>query len=406
MAENFTIAYTSRDPSTSGIQKRTVNDRCRNLYPGAAYLMALVTHGKVNKGEVTQSPGMIGKRSCSHRRYEYFTWTPWVTTFTISAVDGAKLTLNSVTGVLLRRTLLNTRTLDVGRVSALNPDGDNALEITSTAISSSFTCLAGDTLIMMAPAYQEASTSPALYMNTEDQHYNTMQIPRYPWRISKSAKSSDNYIFGKNYFDALGKRTMTAGNLLIEHSFFFGERASVSTTDLTTDSTLSESYSSMRGFATMAQKSFDAGGAMSPEKWITELPLALSDTISSGQKVVGFTGKRISGDMQMWPHDKYMITSSGTLEKYGIKSKVFMTAGPEIEIIEHPLFDNTGLTDKMFIMVPDDALYIFREGRDIHVESKETQPNDADYYEHIVTGELTCAELTGGLHCCMVSNWF
>lgn len=401
MAENFTTAYTSRDPSATGIQKRTVNDWCRNLFHGASTLLALVTNGKVNKGEVTQSPGMLGKRSCSHRRYEFFTYTPWVTVYTVTGTGSGTVDLDSVTGLSTKRTMLNDRTLDVARVSAIA-----TLTVTYQAITSTFTCAAGDKILVMAPAYEEASSSPNKFMKNEDNNYNVHQIVRYPWEMSKSAMKSDNYIYGKNYADALGKRTMIEGNLLIERSMLFSERATTTTTDLTTDATLGDSFGTMRGFANWAQKSYDAGNAMTPEKFITEIPLAMSNTISNGQRVVAFTSRKVFGEMQMWIHDKYIIDQGGELKKYGVKSMRFMTAGPEIEVIPHALFDNGKLQNKMFIMCPDDALYIYRDGRDIHVNPKEIQSNSSDSVEREVLGEITVAELTGGLHCCMVSNWY
>lgn len=402
MATTYTVPYTNRDPSATGTQKRSVHDKIRNLFPGASQLLALVASGEVKKGELTKGAGLLSKTSSDHRRYEWFVYTPPAIIYTVASVDSANITItSSVAGLTLKRTLYNSANGDCGRISSINTSTN---VITVTGINdASFTVTAGDKLLVAAPAYEEGSKDPYRSMKDDDNQYNVMQIVRFPVAISASAKGSPHY--GGDFFSRLKQKDMIQGNRLVEHSFLFGERAYTTTTDLTADSTLGDSFGSMRGFWNWAQKSYSCGGAMTPEKWIRDLPLAMSDTINPNQKVVFLTGRRVFGDMQMWGYDKYLHMDDGEYDKFGVKTYKFMTAGPEIEVMVHNVFDQSGFEGKGLLMCPDDAVYVYKTGRDMQPRNG-IQDNSLDGYEDEIYGELTCAELTGGLHCCQVSDWF
>lgn len=401
MSQFYTTPYTNRDPSATGTQQRTVNDKIRNLFPGAAKLFALVASGESKKGEVSKGKGLISKKSCDGRRYEWFTYTPPAQSFTVAAVDGANVTVNSTDGIVLKRTLVNATNMDVGRVSAINT---TTKVITFTGINdASFTASVGDKLLLLAPAYEEGSKSPYRTVKDDDNQYNVMQIVRYPVAIAASAKNTPHY--GGDFFSRLKEKDMINGNMLLENTMLFGERASTTTTDLTSDSTLGDSFGTMRGFWNWAQKSYSCGGAMSPEKWIRDLDLELSNTISDGQKLIFLTGSRIVGDMQLWAQDRWILQKEGNYSKYGVKTNVFSTGKFDIEVMRHNSFDQPGFEGKGLIICPDDMEYVYKTGRDLQPR-KGIQDNSMDGYEDEIFGELTCAELTGGLHCCKVTDWF
>jgi hypothetical protein len=402
MSQYYTTQYTNRDPSVSGLQKRTVNDKIRNLFPGAAQLLALVANGRINKGELTKGKGMISKTSCSTRRYEFATYTPVTIEFTVESVDGASITIaGSTAGMALKRTLVNSKNMDVGRISALTPA---TKVIACTAITAAFTVAAGDKLLLMAPAYEEGSSNPYRVMKDHDTNYNIMQIFRFPVAISASAKGTP-YHGMKDWFGRIKQQNMVEGNRLIEHTMLFGERTTTTTTDLTTDATLGDSFGTLRGLWNWAGKSYNCGGAMSPDKFIKDIPMAISDTISSNQKVIMFCGRQIFGEVTMWANDKYMPTSKGDMEKYGVICKKIQTAGPEIELVQHDAFDRASFSNKSLIICPEDVLYVPKEGRDLKPKEG-IQDNSTDGYEDEIKGEITLAELTGGLNVCTVENWF
>lgn len=406
MATTYTTERTSQDPSASGIQQRTVYDKIRWLFPGASTLFAFVSYGEFKGGsDIVKSPGKLGKKQTSkQRRYEYFTYTPIATVATCSSSTGATpnvLTLSSLDGFILYRSVINDRTLEVGRISAINT---GASTITVTAVSSSFSGVSGDRIFAMAPAYKEGSTSPTHVQKTEDNWYNSMQIIREPWTMTKSAMKSDNYAI-PNYMDELGKRAWAEALVRIERNFLFGEKAAVSTTDLTTDSTLSEYFGTMEGFWNMAQRTFAANNSMTYERFFKDLPIAMGDTLNPADKVLILCGRQIFGDAQMWIQDKFQQVQPGDLDRFGVKSFKFMTAGPTCEFVLHNLFDQGRFQNRALALCPDVLQYVSRTDRDLQPNNN-IQPNDADYVKNEIIGELSCADLAAGYNTCQITDWF
>lgn len=403
MATTYTNSYTGRDPSATGIQKRTtIGDKVRNLFPGASPYLALVANGEIKKGELTSGKGLISKTSCDGRRAEWFTYTPPAILFTVSNVSGSDITLSSVVGLTLKRTVINLTNMEVGRMSAINTS-TGVCAITGIG-DASFTAAINDVLLVAMPAYEEASSSPYKSMKDDDNQYNVMQICRFPVKISASAKIQPN-LAGGDFFKRLKEKELTQAKRNIEASFIFGERAYTTTTDLTADATLGDSFGTMRGLWNWAQKSFPCGGAMTPEKWIKDLDQVLSDTIDPSQKLVFLTSSRIKSDMQMWAHDRWMITKPGTYDKYGVKTDIFMTGKYEIEVMAHNLFDQGLNQSRGVIFTPEDNTYVFRTGRDLQPKNG-IQDNSLDGYEDDLIGELTLQEETGGQNVCRVTDWF
>lgn len=401
MSTVITSAYTTPAISTTGtLERRTVSDKIRNLFPGAATLFALVATGKVNKGEVLKSPGLIGKRGVSTRKYEWFTYTPLAIVFTVASVDGTNYTMSSVDGMVTKRTVMNTTNMHVGRVSSINT---STKVITVTAVTAAFTVTAGDTFLLMAPAYPQNSSSPSIVQKDDDNAYNVTQIARYPVAIAASAKGNPHY--GGDFWKRINEKNMIEGNRLTEHSMLFSERPTSG--DTTSDSTIGDTFGTFRGAWNWAANEFPCGGAMTPEKFRKELPAAMSDTINPGQRVVFLTSRVIRSEIIEWANDKLVyIDGKSKLPEYGIGDVVKVaTSGPSIEIVAHNAFDQTGMTNKGLIFVPDDMLYIFANGRDLQLK-KGIQNNDVDGYMDEIIGEIGLAELSAGANVTKVTDWF
>lgn len=404
MGTAYTTVHTSSDPSATGIQLRSYHDKIRWLFPGASILFAFVSHGEFKGGDLVKKQGMLGKKiNSKQRRYEFFTYSPITSVATVSSSTGATpnvLTVDTVEGFILERTVINDRTLEVGVISAVS-----GLTVTVTAISAAFSGSAGDKVFVMAPAYPEASTSPYTVRKTEDNNYNVHQILRYPWWVSKSAMKSDNIGIKTNMLDEHGKRTMVMGNMLAERSFLFGQRATTSTTDLTADATLANSIGTMHGFWNFAQNTFDGANAMTYDRFYRDLPIAMGDYVNPAEKVIMLCGRYIFGDMQGWIHNIHQQVKDGDLSKFGVRSFKFMTAGPEIEVVQHDLFNQGKFANRALLLCPDVLQYVHRTDRDLKV-NKNIQSNDADYIEHEIIGELTCADLAGGYCSTKITDWF
>jgi hypothetical protein len=400
MGTVYTAAFTTPAISTTGtLQRRTVSDKIRNLFPGAAQLFALVSTGKVEKGEVTKSPGLIGKKGVDTRRYEWFSYTPNIVELTVASTDFTDHTMSSVTGLVTKRTVVNERTLSVGRVSSIT-----SLAVRCTAITSTFNSemLAGDKLLIMAPAYPENSSGPLIVQKDDDQHYNVTQIMRFPVSISASAKGNPHY--GGDFWGRLKEKNMIEGNRLVEHSYLFNERPS--SADTTTDSIIGDTFGSFRGMWKWAANTFPCGGSMTPAKFQKDLPLAMSDTINPSQRVIMLTSRTILGEMLEWVNEKLAyIQGDSKVESFGLKTTKFITNGPTIEVVVHDAFDHGKLANKALCFVPDDCLYIFKNGRDLQPKQG-IQNNDVDGYEDEILGELGFADLSGGNSITTITDWF
>jgi hypothetical protein len=399
MATVYTAAFTTPAVSTTGTLKRgTVSDKIRNLFPGASQLFALISRGEVKKGEITKGKGLIGKKGSDYRKYEWFSYTPNVVELTVSSVSGSNITLSSTTGLVIKRTLYNPRTNEVGRVSSITSS-----VITCTAVTSTFSPAADDKLLIMAPAYPENSAAPSIVQKDDDNHYNNTQIMRYPVAISASAKGSQHY--GGDFWQRLKEKNVMEGNRLNEHSYLFNERPSSG--DTTSDATIGDNFGTFRGMWFSAQKTFDCGGAMTPEKFRKDLPMEMSETINPSDRVMMLTSRNVVGEMLEWVNDKlmYIDGSKSDLEAFGIKTTKFITNGPTIEVMAHDAFERAGNNNKALIFCPDDCLYIFRNGRDFQPKQG-IQNNDVDGYEDEIIGEVGFAELTGGQNICKVKNWY
>lgn len=400
MATTTNSSWTTPAQSTTGtLERRTISDKVRNLFPGAAQLFAMIATGTVNKGEVKKSAGLIGKKGVDTRKYEWFTYTPLATYLTVASVASTTYTMSAVAGLVTKRTVLNMTNMHVGRVSSVNT---TTMEITVTAITAAFTVAAGDKLLIMAPAYPENSSGPTIVQKDDDNVYNTTQIARYPVAISASAKGNPHY--GGDFWGRVKEKNMIEGNRLTERSFLFGERPASG--DTTADTGTGDAFGTFRGLWNWAGSEFDCGGAMTPEKFRKDLPLTMSDTINPAQKVIFLTSRTVRGEMLEWVNDKQMyIDGKSDLEKFGLDCKRFVTNGPTIEVVAHDAFDQPGMTNKGLIFCPDECLYIFKNGRDL-APKQGIQNNDVDGYEDEIMGEIGLAELTGGLAVTKVVNWY
>ena len=241
MAATQSTAWTTPAASATGtLERRTISDKVRNLFPGAAQLFALIATGEVKKGEVMKRPGLIGKRGVQTRRYEWFTYTPIATYVTVSSVSGSDYTLSSSTGLVPLRTVLNLTNMHVGRVCAVNT---TTHVIQCTAITAAFTVTAGDKLLIMAPAYPENSSGPHIIQKDDDNVYNVTQIPRFPVSISASAKGNPHY--GGDFWERCKQKNMIEGNRMVERNYLFGERPSSG--DTTSDTVVGDAFGTFRG---------------------------------------------------------------------------------------------------------------------------------------------------------------
>lgn len=400
MSTVYTSPQTTPAVATTGTLKRTVSDKIRNLFPGSSTMLALVVNGPTEGLEVKQKTGLIGKKKTDTPKFESFTYSPLAITFTVTAANSAtEYVVSAATGLRLKYTLVNPRNNTVCRVSAIST---NTLTITSIG-GTTFSAVADDVLLCMAPAYEEGSSSPYIIQKDEDNLYNYVQIVRFPVAISASAKGNPHY--GGDIWTRIKQRNLIEGNRKVENTLLFSERAGSG--DTTSDSTLGDAARTTRGLRNWKQGQFDASGLMTPEKFSKDLVVSgMHESVSSQDTLIMFCGKEIFGRMQGWVNeDRMVMQQDSELKKFGVKCYNFVTSGPEVKVIVHDAYDRGANAKKTIIFRPDDVFYCYKEGRDLAPKNG-IQPNDADYYEDEILGEIGLGVLDGGYGITEVINWY
>jgi hypothetical protein len=396
-----TSAITSAAATATGIGQRTVSDTIRHLFPGYP-TMALIQSGAVGE-EITKSKGLIKKSSVDGTKFECFNYSPMAVLFTCSTYTSAtSITVSSTDGLCLKMPLINTRTRTVCRIGAIDT-ATKILTVTSVG-DTTHVGAAGDTYLAMAAVYADNSSSPYILMNDETNLYNILQINRAPSAISASAKGDPFY--GKDYWQRVRKQVVMEMFRRVEIAAVWSDRAS-STNLTTTDGTLADTFRTTRGlwkWATGGGATFDASGNMTHEKFVSNLVLAMNDTVGSSDKMIMFCGRQQFADMCMWANEKLMVMEQGTLKKFGVNSKVFVTSGPEIEAIVHDSFNRGSLADVALVFNPDNVEYVFKKGRDFH-PILGIQNNDVDGVEDDFLGEWGLRVNDGGNSMTYVTNW-
>lgn len=394
-----TSALTSSAATATSIGKRTVSDTIRHLFPGFP-TMSLVQSGAVGEN-ITKSKGLIKKESTDNVKFENFNYSPMAVTFAVTVYNsGTSLSVGSADGLCLKMVLINTANQTVCRIGAIS-----TLALTVTSIGdTTFSAAVGDTLLALAPVYADNSSSPYILMNSESNLYNITQINRFPSAISESNKG--NPFYGKDYWQRVRKQVVMEGFRKVEHAALWSERAS-STNLTTTDGTIADTFRTTRGlwnWAVAGGTNFNANGSMTHEKFVADLPQAMNDTVGSQDKIILYCGRSQFADMTMWCNQNLMTMESGTLSKYGVKSKVFVTSGPEIEAIVCDSFNRGALNTVALCFNPDMVKYVFKKGRDF-APKLGIQANDVDGVEDDFIGEWGLGVEDGGNSMTYITGW-
>lgn len=381
MATTYTAALTTPSISTTGTRKRTVADKIRRLFPQDASLLALVSSGAGAGEDVVREKGLIAKKRVENRKFEGFTYTPIAFTFTVSTAGTTSIVVSSATGLTLKTVLMNTANMTVARVSGIS---STTLTMTSVG-STSFSAAVGDVLMSMGPAYEENSSNPYLLMQDEDNYYNTTHIFRFPSAISRTAKKIEHY-GSKDYWQRVKQNVLTEGLRRVEIAMLFGERPSSGET--TTDSTLADTFGTFRGLWNWAASSYDAGGNMTWENFVVDMPDAMHESVGAQEKKLMICGYQTHGRMIKWAMDKLLVQQQGELEKFGVMTSKFITAKGTIEVLVHDAFNRGSLQNSAVVFVPERVQYCHFHDDDLHPKLG-IQDNSVDGVEDDIIGELS-----------------
>jgi len=405
MSDNqvFTTSVITPAMATDGIRKRTVSDFIRHLFPGQPFI-SLISVGKTSTEEMSvRQKDLIGKRSVMGSKFEAFTWTPTAVLFAV--VDGGNGTTTfqvpSVDGMVLKRCLVNTNNKTVARIGAINTS-TKVVTVTSVG-DATFTTETGDEILLQGPAYEEKSSSPYILQKDPANNYNFTQIMRFPVGMSRTAMQNPYY--GPDRWKSYKEENMLSGFRLATHSLFFSERAS-GTNEKTTDGTLSDTFRTMRGLWNWAQTTYDAGGNLTFDKFMTELPLFFHNSVSPSDKKILTIGTMVWAEILSWINEGLIVkqNDSGTYKQYGVESTTLLTAKGPVDVIILDAFDQGAYKSAGLVWNPNRLDYVYLKGDDLKPKPKQIQDNDEDGVIEEIMGEISIAPDDGGYSITTLTN--
>jgi len=389
-------------PATDQMNKRDVFDRIIMNFAQNAPLLIMIAKGVADETGMTQGKGLVSRRSVSNDRYEVYNHNPIVLSSVVGAAGLSGTTLAcDTTYIKAGDTLHNT---DFGMVECRVDSVTNGTvcEITSVG-TTAFSVTAGDTLLIGATAYGRNSSNPTIMSKDFDQIFNTTQISREP--VAMSGTMSAIEFYGTSDYKSLLKKINLINFLRkIENTWLFGSKSATNNTTAG-GAVLTAAFSTTRGAMSFAANTYDMLGTMSFFKWRSEIPQILT-TVSGNDTLTCLCGAGTFGRVNdmMNSQAQYMITGSESqLKKYGLKTKVLTTNGPDIEFVHHPSFDIGGLQKKALLIKPDMNGFAFLKGRDIQPKLN-IQANDLDGTIDEVFCEAGYDNYDGGVSSCIVEN--
>jgi hypothetical protein len=392
--------FATQDPSATTIHARDVEDKVKHLVPASAKLFALIAEGKVRDGETTRSAGMISKKSADQVRVECYTHSPIAPYQTVVSVNGLALTFASGTPFYERQVWKNTANNTVGCVDKIA----SAVVTFITFGGTTFSATAGDVLIRLGNAYEESSENPEYIQQPDDQIYNVMQIFRFPVEISESRAATKD-LAGGDYFDRMKKYNMIEGLRDIERSLIWGQRPNTTTTNVTAMTSLGVSVRHMRGLWNYAQNSYPMGNSLTPQKLQKDLILAMDRAVGNDKELIMFTSREVVARALAFQQDKLMYYNTAAPEKYGMKTHLFSTSGPDVRMVAHDAFDYGADTDKALLFIPDNITYRYLKGKDLRPKSNIQSPSKQAFKDEI-TGECCLLPDCGGYTITKVTDIF
>lgn len=400
-------AYTAiPTPSATQQNNRDVFDKIIMNFAQNAPLLICIAKGDFDGTNMVQSKGLISKRKVTNIRYEVYNHNP----ISLSSVVGAgvisdtNLLACDTTYIKAGDTLMNPdANMVTCRVDSVVSSGtDGTCRITSFG-STAFSVTAGDTLLIGATAYGQNSSNPAIMSKDFDNIFNTTQISREP--VASSATLMATEFYGTTDYHALLKKINLINFLRKwEHTWLFGQK-SASNNTTAGGAVLTAAFSTTKGAWNFAANTYNMGGNISFFKWRSEIPQVLT-TVSGNDTLMCLCGAGTLGRVNdlMNAQAQYQVTGTeSNLKKFGLKTRILTTNGPDIEFVHHPAFDIGALQKKAFLFKPDMNGFAFLNGRDIQPRLN-IQANDLDGKVDEVFCECGYDNYDGGVSSCIVEN--
>jgi hypothetical protein len=359
---------THEAPSITQLGAREFGDEIRYLGIGNAVLTSIIENSLFQDGKRKTGKGLISKRSVKNVKYEMYTRTSRPYKLTVTAgteVASTGVTLSDVNGVPLYFTIHNPRNATSFRVEAVNTSTKVVKGTTFGATT--FSCVAGDTLVLMAPAFPEGSTETVVINGSDDHNFNTLQFSR--WAVSISwVLEAIKQIAGGNRLQREKMYLLWEALADWERTMILSEYTSGYATKNTTTGAqtgYTGEFPTTKGLMKLAANSVSAEGAATLS-WIRQkLPIAMGEQVNDNDSYIMLCGNQYYGRLIEEMNEKIALDRDGEMKQYGIKATEIVTAGPNIKLVKHNLFNVTGLDTQALVFNPANLGYVYLEGHDM-----------------------------------------
>lgn len=371
MANTITSTpMTSAAPSITQNEMREVGDQIRYLGYGEAVMTSLIQNSLIDQktGNIKKSKGLISKRAVKNIRYEMYNRSPRPFKFTVASgteAPSSGVTFTSVNGIQAGMMIHNPRNKTSFRAELIASTNVKGTSVGATT----FSCEAGDVLVVGATAVKAGSDAAIIVNGTDDNSYNTLQFSRLGCSIDwvmekiKELAGGDRFTREKMYLVWEFLRDQEISMILGDMTASF---ASKNTTTGTQTGYTTDEFPTTKGLINLAAKGYNMEGVMTLDKIRRNLPLAMSDTINDNQDLIAFVSNEGFARIQELMDGKHIDNSAnGNLDQFGIKSYKLITSGPRIELVKHSLFNVAGLNNSMLIFDPASIGYVHLEGFDL-----------------------------------------
>ena len=376
--------------SATGTLKRSVADTIRHNWPGTPFLQLVSTGVPKQDGDVIRQKGLIGKRRVATPKYEAFSFLPLGVEYLVSTGGTTSIVMSDATGIRPKSMLLNTKNKTYARVSAVST---NTLTMTSVG-DTSFSAAANDYLLLCGPAYEENSTDPYILMKDPDNHYNFTQTMRFATGVSRIAEGNPH--FGGHRYRIMKEEAVIDGLRKTNNTMYFGERAS-GTNEKTTDATLSDTFATCRGIWNWAQTSFDAGGNLTHDAFLKDLPLAMHNSVGQQTDKIFVCGTEVWASILGWINDKLVVNqNTGKFKQFGVESTDILTAKGAITVVVDDAFNQGELSKVALVFCPAKIDYVHLRQYDFKPNSKNMAENARHGRYDEINGEVSVCPWDGG----------
>ncbi len=360
------------DLSINQLDMREVSDEIRYLGTGNAKISVLIENGLYKDGKRSKSPALIGKRALKtgNPRFQMYTRSERADTVTVTSgteITSSGFAVSSVAGVPIEAGLYNPRNNTRARIETIT-----TLTIKGSSVgATTFSCQAGDVLMILATETDEISDTSHVINGTDDHNENTLQISR--WSVSISwLKEKMKQVAGGNRLSREKQYLLWESMEAMERNWIFNEMTADKATKNTTTGTqagFTGEFMTNDGLVSMAANGVNANNS-GDLSWIRQnLPLSMGEQMNDDDTYIALCSNEYYGRLVDEMDAKYNIDQSGELKEFGIKATDVVTAGPKISFVKHKAFNLEALKDKMLVMAPRNIGYVYQEDHDL-------QPNN------------------------------